>query len=83
MKTTTQPRNIIAMAAPVAIALALAACGGEKQMHTVAPTTAPVSLGATNMQPATIPNTPTASNVSISEEVLRSVSLEPMPSRRT
>lgn len=73
MKTRTDFGRLLTMTAPIAGALLLGACGGEKQLHAAAPVV-PVSasVGSTNAQPAPpVPNTPTASNVSISEEVLR------------
>ncbi|HLK39670.1 MAG TPA: OmpA family protein [Polyangiaceae bacterium] len=54
--------------------LFLAACGGDKQAHVQSPPH-PVQAGTTNMQapagPVNPPNTPTASNVAISEEVVK------------
>ena len=66
-------RGIFLMAAT--IALMLCACGGEKQMHAQAapPPQAP-ALGVTNAQPAT-PNSVTATNVVISEDVLRACNI--------
>jgi peptidoglycan-associated lipoprotein len=64
-----------ATAQAVATALLLCACGGSaKQTPPIASSTPShvEPLGRTNAQPATLtPNTPTASSVSISEEVLR------------
>lgn len=76
MKTTKPFPCILVIAAP-AVALTLGACAGEKQLHSQAPIAAPAAaLGHTNLQPiAKVANTPTASNVSISEEVLRACNL--------
>jgi peptidoglycan-associated lipoprotein len=73
---TTQLRHILVMTVPVAAAVLLVACGGEKQMHATAPSI-PLAepMGRTNMQPASPPNTPTASNISISQEVLRACNI--------
>jgi peptidoglycan-associated lipoprotein len=68
----------MATTAAVAIALALAGCAGDRPKEAAAPTpraTPPASTGVTNMQPAIVPNTPTASNVSISDEVLRACNI--------
>jgi len=72
---TTHSRTILGTLAPAAIALVLFACGGEKQMHAAAPL--PIEpVGQTNMQATgQVPNAPTASNVAISEDVLRACSI--------
>jgi peptidoglycan-associated lipoprotein len=72
---TTHSRTILGTVSPATIALFLFACGGEKQMHAAAPL--PIEpVGQTNMQTtAQVPNTPTASNVAISEEVLRACNI--------
>jgi peptidoglycan-associated lipoprotein len=77
MKTLTDFGRFLNSMAPMAIALLLSACGGEKQLHAEAPVVpARGSVGRANAQPATqVPNTPTASNVSISEEVLRACNI--------
>jgi peptidoglycan-associated lipoprotein len=57
---------------------ALAACAEEKepQMHAEAPPREPASMGMANMQPSSdLPNTPTAANVSISSDILRSCNI--------
>ncbi|HEY4012972.1 MAG TPA: OmpA family protein [Polyangiaceae bacterium] len=61
----------------IAAALALVACGGEKQMQAASPPAqSPSSLGIANVQPIqTVPNTPKASNVAISEDVLRACNI--------
>jgi peptidoglycan-associated lipoprotein len=76
MKTRQATRTIVLNAAPLAIAVALVGCGG-KQMHAAAPVASPTeeAVGTTSMQPATVPNTPTASNISISEEILRACNI--------
>jgi outer membrane protein OmpA-like peptidoglycan-associated protein len=54
-------------------AVLLFACAGDKQQtHAVGPIE---SMGRTNMQAPSVPNTPSASNVSISEEVLRACNI--------
>jgi peptidoglycan-associated lipoprotein len=58
-----------------AIALTFGACGGEKQMHAAAPAPAN-TIGVANMQPATsLPNTSTASNVSIAPDILHACNI--------
>jgi peptidoglycan-associated lipoprotein len=56
-----------------ALGLLLGACGGEKAQEQAKEPEPMQSIGRTNMQPTTrtIPNTPTAANVSISPEILR------------
>lgn len=77
MKTTTSFRRSLGTVLLSAIALLLGACGGEQPTHARAPTGLAVpSLGVGNAQRAVqVPNTPTASNVSISEEVLRACNI--------
>jgi peptidoglycan-associated lipoprotein len=58
-----------------ALALAVVACGGEKQVEAKAPTPAAMPAGRTNVQPSSVPNTPTASNVAISSEILRACNI--------
>lgn len=64
-------RRVVPLAA---LGLLVGACSGTKQVHAVAP-----SAGATSMQtPArasAVPNTPTAANVSISDEILRACNI--------
>jgi peptidoglycan-associated lipoprotein len=50
----------------------LVACAGDKQTHVLAPSE---PVGRTEMQAPGIPNTPSASNISISEEVLRACNI--------
>ena len=66
--------NALRMLVPVAaFGLLAGACSGTKQAHATAP------LGATSMQAPTrasaVRNTPTASNVSVSEEILRACNI--------
>lgn len=76
MKTRIDFRSISSATAPLAVALLLGACAGDKQMHAVAPTVPSESLGTANTQATNqVPNTPTATNVSISEEVLRACNI--------
>lgn len=59
-----------------AIAVLTCACGGEKQTQAAAPPPPPVEpAGRANMQPKEVPNTPTATNVVISAEVLRACNI--------
>jgi peptidoglycan-associated lipoprotein len=59
------------VASAVAVLLLLGGCGGAK-VQANAPTPAPTpAIGATSMQAPSPPNTPTASNVNISPEILR------------
>ncbi|MGD0527305.1 MAG: OmpA family protein [Polyangiaceae bacterium] len=76
MRTTTRPRRFVGTVAFAALALLLGACA-SKQMHAAAPAAPPAQVvGQTNMQAgAQIPNTPTASNIAISEEVLRACNI--------
>lgn len=75
MKTTPIPRFSRATAT-LALGLFLAACGGDKQVQVKAPASPPPEpLGRANAQPAVAPNTPTASNVAISEDVLRACNI--------
>jgi peptidoglycan-associated lipoprotein len=57
---------------PLALGVVLAACGGEKQLQAEAP--AP-PLGRANAQSVSPPNTSTASNVSISEDILKACNI--------
>jgi peptidoglycan-associated lipoprotein len=67
-------RVVVRTAHGAAIVLVLSACGGAKQTHVATATTPP--LGRANAQPsALLPNTPTASSVAISEEVLRACNI--------
>ncbi len=75
MTTTTFPRRILGTAVPAAVALLLVACGA-KQTHAQAPSAPTEAIGQTNMQATTpVPNTGTASNVAISDEVLRACNI--------
>jgi peptidoglycan-associated lipoprotein len=63
--------------AVVALGLPVAACGGEKPTHAKTPPPSQAeTTGVTNAQPPVrLPNTATASNVSISEDVLRACNI--------
>lgn len=75
MTTTTLSRRILGTAVPAAVALLLVACGA-KQTRAQAPPAPAEAIGQTNLQASTpLPNTPTASNVSISEELLRACNI--------
>ena len=64
-------RRILDIVSTAAVTVFLVACGGAKQVEARAPAAPPAGpLGITNAQPL-VPNTPTASNVVISEEILR------------
>ena len=79
MTKTGQPLGFLVRALGPSV-LVLAACGGDKQVHVQSPVH-PVQAGAANMQspaepaPAEPPNTPTASNVAISEEVVKACAI--------
>jgi len=76
MTTITRSRHHLVAVVPAAVALLLVACGGEKQTQAAAPLPAAQPVGETSMQPTTrVPNTPTASNVTISAEVLRACNI--------
>ncbi len=71
MKSIIHREGIVGSISAVAIALVLGACGGAKQVEARAPEAPRAEpLGRANVQPPA-PNTPTASNVVISEEILR------------
>ncbi len=77
MKTTMSFRHALAPTIPVAFALALGACGGEKQLHAESaptPPAAPVER-ASAPAPTPVPDTATATNISISESVLRACNI--------
>ena len=64
--------RIVRIASTAAVTLLLGACGGTKQVQAQAPVAPHVEpLGRTNAQPPPVTDTPTASNVAISEEILR------------
>jgi len=63
--------RILRLGSAAAVTLLLGACGGAKQVQAQAPVAPHAeTLGRTNAQPP-VTNTPTASNVVISEEILR------------
>jgi peptidoglycan-associated lipoprotein len=72
VNSTATSRRILSTAIPAAAALLLCACAGQRQTPATARGALPAdSPGVTNIQPATqVPDTPTASIVVISEEVL-------------
>ncbi len=78
MKSPNHHHRFSSMALPMA--LLLGACGGETQMPPQAPvSTQTEPMGMTNMQkPVAPPNTATASNVSISEDILRACDIPDM-----
>src|SRR5580704_14749264 len=64
-------KRILDVVSTAAVTILLVACGGAKQAEARAPAPPPAEpLGRTNVQPL-VPDTPTASNVIISEELLR------------
>jgi peptidoglycan-associated lipoprotein len=64
--------RIIGCVASASLVLGIAACGGEKQVQARAPATVPLEpVGTTNLQPALLPDTPTASTVVIELQILR------------
>jgi peptidoglycan-associated lipoprotein len=79
MKSIAYWQHLVGCIAPAAVALALVACGGEKQVQAKAPA-APTAepAGRTNVQPPSVPNTPTASNVVIAPEILRACNIPDM-----
>jgi peptidoglycan-associated lipoprotein len=73
MKTSSAIRNLLGAACLTSL---LVACGGDEQKHASTPMTPlALPLGRANMQPVAPPNTPTASSVVISEEVLRACNI--------
>ncbi len=79
MKSWSDCYSIVSVAPALAFAVVLGACGGEQsQTHATAPVAAPVQavedVGRTNAQPST-PNTPTASSVAISADILRACNI--------
>ncbi|MGD0524518.1 MAG: OmpA family protein [Polyangiaceae bacterium] len=82
MKATTRSPHALAMLTLGAMALLLAACGGDQQTHAQAPPPPPPvetsPVGATNLQasPGSVPpNTPTASTISVSADILQACNL--------
>lgn len=73
MRTIFDSRRLIGTVASVAALLLVSACGGEKQTQARAPTPTARALGRANTQP--VPNTPTASNVAISSDVMRACNI--------
>ena len=76
MKPLVGPRRLSALAPAVSIMAIVSACGGgEEHMHPTVPTPQPVeSIGRTNAQPMA-PNTPTASSVAISADVMKACNI--------
>ncbi len=71
MMSLVHSRRVARIVSTAAITLLLGACGGAKQVQAQAPVAPPAEpLGRTNVQPL-VPDTPTASNVILSEELLR------------
>jgi peptidoglycan-associated lipoprotein len=61
---------------PVAALLVATACGGATQEHAAAPAPAsPQAQAVATPSPAATPNTPTATNVQISNEILRACNI--------
>ena len=79
MKSPNHDRRFSSMALP-AMALLLGACAGESHMAAQAPaSTETEPMGMTNMQkPVAPPNTATAANVSIAEDILRACNIPDM-----
>lgn len=75
MRCIALGQRLFRAAVPVAMTL-LGACGGAEPAQTQAhaPTHAD-TRGRANMQPTSPPNTPTASNIQISEEILRACNI--------
>jgi len=60
----------------LALGVPMAGCAGEKQARPAAPLGPPARpMGQASMQPKPLPNTPTASNISISPEILRACNI--------
>lgn len=76
MKTLAESMRTLSVLPAAAIALALVACGGAKptEAKSPAPPSPAEPLGRANTQPPA-PNTPTATNVTISEDILRACNI--------
>lgn len=76
MKTLSGSTRKLGPLPAAAIALSLVACGGAKPTEAKSPAPrSPIEpLGRTNAQPSA-PNTPTATNVAISEDILRACNI--------
>lgn len=75
MMSLVHSRRVARIVSTAAITLLLGACGGEKQVQAQAPVAPHAEpLGRTNAQPP-VTNAPTASNVVISEEILRACNI--------
>lgn len=72
MKTLFDSLRIVL---PEAAALCMVACGGAEQAHPVTAGAASIQPSAQTVAPAPMPNTPTAANVHISEEILRACNI--------
>jgi peptidoglycan-associated lipoprotein len=76
MKSLVWCDSIAQCFAPAALVLLIGACGGEKQVQAKAPAAPhPAPAGRTNVQPPTVPNTPTAANIVIAPEILRACNI--------
>ncbi|HEY3820158.1 MAG TPA: OmpA family protein [Polyangiaceae bacterium] len=76
MKSPVRRQSLLGYVAPALLALLLSACGAEKQVQAKAPAApAPEPVGQTNVQPPTLPNTPTAATVVIAPEILRACNI--------
>lgn len=72
MKTLSDSFRIVLSAAT---ALCMVACGGAEQAHPVTPAAASIQPPEQAAASAPAPNTPTAANVYISEEILRACNI--------
>jgi peptidoglycan-associated lipoprotein len=70
MKSLVWCQRVVGFVVPAAFALLVGACGGEKQVQAKAPPP-PEPEGKANIQPPSLPNTPTATNIVIAPEILR------------
>lgn len=76
VKSTILLRGPFGCVTSAALALTIGACGGEKQVQAKAPAPPPPqSLGTANVQPPSVPNTPTAATVVIAPEILRACNI--------
>jgi peptidoglycan-associated lipoprotein len=76
MKSLIHCRDVFGCIGAMALALTIAACGGEKQVQAKAPAAPPPEpVGTANIQPPSVPNTPTAATVVIAPEILRACNI--------
>ena len=76
MRAIFDSRRLVSTVTSAVALLLCAGCGGEKQTQARMPTAPPVrAVGRAIMPPAEPPNTPTASNVAISSEVMRACNI--------